>query len=398
MKGKLITDAAYFEKNHFEFWDSLNEGSRELLKQTVKSKLGLERTFVDKFTKRYFYERTQFTLTTADFAFGDYGFFGNAFHRLFLKNVKEKKFIVPIVRHELERLNSEFEKIVTKMRLDHFNEALNIYRIEINSLSDPLDYGILLKKLHNEDLVEFSTKVLSAEAFALPPEEKKNYVFNMLVRNDAYKTDQLFSGFVLYSVEKKEGYIYFDAESISVKDFQFIGLYRFLLFKKFGIKDTKLFFVTDKGDFRIMKSMIREFMKKSVKIVKLIQDEGLKKWLVNSLNNPKVGDFSLYISEDESFFKYESLFEGKYKTMMNIEHCNRGKLSEDIKNTLGVRIEGEETTGRFKIGQCEYRINVMQSVGFSLSIRKLNRVFYSITDLEKNGIDESWLFVKERDL
>lgn len=147
MKGKLITDISYFEKNHFEFWDSLNENTRELLKQTVKSKLGLERAFVDKFTKRYFYERTQFTLTTTDFAFGDYGLLGNAFHRLFLKNIKEKKFIVPIVRFELERLNAEFEKIVTKMRHASFNEALNIYRIEINSLQDPLDYGILLKRI-----------------------------------------------------------------------------------------------------------------------------------------------------------------------------------------------------------------------------------------------------------
>lgn len=121
----------------------------------------------------------------------------------------------------------------------------------------------------------------------------------MLVRNDAYKTDQLFSGFVLFSIEKKEGYIYFDAESISVNDFKFIGLYRFLLYKKYGITDTKIFFVTDKEDYKIMKVMIREFMKKSVKIVKLLQDEGLKKWIVNSLYNSKVGDFSLYISEDE---------------------------------------------------------------------------------------------------
>lgn len=40
----------------------------------------------------------------------------------------------------------------------------------------------------------------------------------------------------------------------------------------------------------------------------------------------------------------------------------------------------------------------MQSVGFSISIRKLNRVFLTINDLEKNGIDESWLFRKEGDL
>lgn len=387
LKVKNISSIKDLEDINKDFVEKLSIEKRIELVDVIKKKESFEKQVKNEFLKRFAYDRTSQSLYLYDFAFWYIWTSKELLYHFFIERKKELPFVKSALTDYIAKLNFEFYNwILWTSVLNSYESMLDIFNKELNSLQNYEEKILERKIIPNHDWVKLWKEHFGAEIIDTLKEVEFE---SMIVHNDIFEDkDKTFSNWiVLYSTVKKE-LIFIMWNAITMKDIDFIWLYRKMFFERFWISNVKVLILNNNEEYNRYSEKVMKLIQNSIRKIKKLKDRGLYLWLINSIHDRDVWDYSFFINKRATYQKTETLYKDLNKSVLKLNDTTIDVLNSDLQEVCWIKVEWEITESSFNIGRVSFRISINNTeASYTISIRRTSNTMYSIEEITQNGIE-----------
>ena len=390
LRIKNISTIKDLEDINKEFVEKLAIEKRNELIDVIKKKENFEKELKKEFIKRFNHDRTTQSLYLYDYAFWYIWTLKELMYHFFIEKKKELPFVKVVLVDYISKLNFEFYNwILWTSILNSYESMLDIYNKELNSLQNYEEKSIERKIVPNHEWIKLS----KTQFWATVLDDMKEVEFeSMIVHNEIFEDkDKTFNNWIiLFSTVRKE-LTFILWNSITMKDLDYIGLYRKMFFERFWITKVKFLVLDNNEKYTKYSEKVDKLIQNSIRKLKKLKDRWLYLWLINAIHDRKVWDYSFFINKRAIYQKTETLYNEKNLAILKLPDTSIDILNSDLQEICWIKVEWEITEGSFNIWRVSFRISIQNTeASYTISIRRTSATLYSIDEITQNWIETKW--------